>query len=86
MSMGWLFGKLLSVETVGVLAVVYLVLLVYLATKIHLGSKQNAREHAELRTALKSLGGSTDRGFESIDSKLDQILDYLLQTRSDKDD
>ena len=79
MNMGWWYGDLLIAETVRVLAVVYLVLLVYLATKIHLGSKQNAREHAELRRALVSLRDSTDR-------KLDQILTQLLQRRSGKDD
>ena len=90
----------MSAETVAFFVVVGLVGLVYLATKLHLESKRNAREHAELRSAIGRLGtlidhrfNSTDRRFNSIDHrfdstdrKLDQILAHLLKRRSDKDD
>lgn len=66
--------------------VVGLVGMVYFATKLHLESKRNAREHAELRAALDRLADSTDRRFDSTDRKLDQILAHLLRRRSDKDD
>ena len=126
--MGPWFTGLLSTETVAALVVLILVLLVHLVTKVHLESKQNTGEHAELRAAssrqaeeiasvrhelagareeiagqAKELAGvrqemdrqreSTDRRFDSIDRrfdstdrKLDQILNYLLTNRSDKDD
>ena len=93
MGMSLWIGGLLSAETLAFLVVVGLVGLVYLATKLHLESKQNARDHAELRAALDRLADSTDRRFNSIDRrfdstdrKLDQILAHLLKRRSDKDD
>lgn len=90
----------MSAELAAAFATVSVVLLVYLTTKVHLDSKQNAREHAELRKAVDRLveaverqGESAnrwfdliDRRFDSLDRKLDQILTYVLNRRSDKDD
>ena len=91
--MGPWFTGLLSAESVAALLVLGLALLVYLVTKLHLESKQNAREHAELRTAINrqaeeiaGLRQEMDRLRESTDRKLDQIMSYLLRNRSDKDD
>ncbi len=91
--MGPWFTGLLSAETVAALVVLILVLLVHLVTKLHLESKQNAGEHAELRTAINrqaeeiaGLRQEIDRQRESTDRKLDQIMGYLLRNRSDKDD
>lgn len=95
----WLAG-LLSAELAAAFATVSVVLLVYLTTKVHLDSKQNAREHAELRKAVDRLAEAVerqgesanrwfdliDRRFDSLDRKLDQILTYVLNRRSDKDD
>ena len=46
---------MLGAETAAALAVMAVVLMAYLITKVHLESKQNAREHAELREAINSL-------------------------------
>lgn len=67
--MGPWAGELLSAETVAFFVVVGLVGLVYIATKLHLESKQNARDHAELRAALDRLTDSTDRRFDSTDRR-----------------
>ncbi len=100
MGMSLWIGGLLSAETLAFFVVVGLVGLVYLATKLHLESKQNARDHAELRAALDRLADSTDRRFDSTDRrfnlidrrfdstdrKLDQILAHLFKRCSDKDE
>ena len=93
MDMGPWFTGLLSTETVAALVVLILVLLVHLVTKLHLESKQNTREHAELRAAsnrqaeeIAGLRQEIDRLRELTDRKLDQIISYLLRNRSDKDD
>ena len=99
MDVGPLFARLLSTETLAALLVSAVVLLVYLATKVHLESKQNASEHAELRAAsnrqaeeiasvrqeIAGVRQEIDRLRESTDRKLDQILSYLLRNRSDKE-
>ena len=77
--MGLWFAESLNAETAAMVAIVALALLAHIAKKVHLESKQNAREHAELKGAIDRLADSTDR-------KLDQILIYLLNRRSDKDD
>lgn len=77
--MGSWFEELLNAETAALVAIVTLGLMVYLVSKVHLESKQNAKEHADLKRAIDRLADSTDR-------KLDQILIYLLNRRSDKDD
>lgn len=77
--MGSWFAELLNADTAALVAIVTLVLMVGLASKVHLESKQNAREHTELKRAIDRLADSTDH-------KLDQILIYLLNRRSDKDD
>ena len=51
----WIAG-LLGAETAAALAVMAVVLMAYLTTKVHSESRQNAREHAELREAINSLG------------------------------
>ena len=51
----WIAG-LLGAETAAALAVMAVVLMAYLTTRVHLESRQNAREHAELREAINSLG------------------------------
>ena len=71
MNMGSWLGELLSAETVAFFVVVGLVGLVYIATKLHLESKQNARDHAALRAALDRLADSTDRRFDSTDRRFD---------------
>lgn len=93
MSTGPWAGQMLSPEMLAVFVVLGLVALVYIATKVHLDSKQNAREHAELRSAIGRLGAlidrrfnSTDCQFDSIDRKLDQILAHLIERPSDEDD
>ena len=50
----WIAG-LLSAETAAALAVIAVVLMAYLTTRVHLNSRQNSREHAELREAINSL-------------------------------
>lgn len=49
--MGPWFTALFSAESAAVLAFVALSLVVNLTVRMHLASKQNAREHAELRKA-----------------------------------
>ena len=70
----WLAG-LLSAESVAVVAVVDLVLLVYLDIKIHLVSKQNARDHAELRESYGPQAESIERLGESIDHLREAVDD-----------
>ena len=105
--MGSWGAELLSAESAALLAFVAVTLLVYLATKVHLESKQNTKDHADLRKAIDRQAeaidrqaestdrrfdatdrrfDATDRRFDSTDRKLDQILGYLLQKRSGKDD
>ena len=81
-----------SAESAAVFAFVVLLLVVNLTVRMHLASKQNAREHAELRKAndrnaeaIIRQAEATDRRFDSINRKLDQILS-LLRNRSDKED
>ena len=84
--MGRWFTALVSAESATMLAFVAVMLLVYLTTRVHLESKQNAREHAELRRASERQTEEIARLRESTDRKLDQILGYLLRNRSDGDD
>ena len=84
--MGPWFTALVSAESATMLAFVAVMLLVYLTTRVHLESKQNAREHAELRRASERQTEEIARLRESTDRKLDQILGYLLRNRSDGDD
>ena len=61
----WIAG-LLGAETAAALAIMALVLMAYLTKKVHLESRQNAREHAELRDAINSLREVVARQAESI--------------------
>ena len=61
----WIAG-LLGAETAAALGVVAIVLVAYLTTKIHLESKQNAREHAELRRAIDIQGKTLASQGESM--------------------
>ena len=68
----WIAG-LLGAETAAALAVMAVVLMAYLITRVHLESRQNAREHAELREAINSLGEVVARLAESIARQAESI-------------
>ena len=53
--MGSLLAALLSAESAAIVGFVVIVVLACLIVKVHLESKQNAREHAELKAAYDRL-------------------------------
>ena len=65
--MGPWFTALFSAESAAVFAFVVSLLVVNLTVRMHLGSKQNAREHAELRKANDRNAAAVERNAAAVE-------------------
>ena len=78
--MGSLIAALLSAESAAIFAFAVALVLVYLVTKVHLESKQNAREHAELKAAYDRQAEITARHREETARHREETVRHREET------